>query len=135
MKWEETTKGKEWTKQYHKQYYERNKQKLLDMQKERLSNPVKKAEKNAKDRERHRLYKSKLYALLGGAKCVRCGYDEDERALQLDHIHGGGRKDREIFRSQAVKYWMHYKDKPDEFRAKFQVLCANCNFIKKYEDY
>ena len=65
-------------------------------------------------------------ALLGG-KCMRCGFD-DERALHLDHIHGGGQVERAKIRSHGVvRNVLH--GKPG-----YQLLCANCNFIKAREE-
>lgn len=63
-------------------------------------------------------------ALLGG-KCVRCGFS-DARALQLDHIHGAGIRDR---RSTTTRYRAVLKGSTD-----FQLLCANCNWIKRCEN-
>ncbi len=134
MKWDGTEDGKSYRKKYHTEYYLRNKKKLLSQQRERLLDPLKKEQKNKKDRERHFNYKSKIYALLGGAKCKYCGYDKDPRALQLDHINGDGSIDRKRFHSSAVRYWMEYKDNLEELKKKFQVLCANCNAIKKFEN-
>ena len=61
-------------------------------------------------------------ALLGN-KCCKCGF-ADWRALQLDHKNGGGFKDvRSIARSRDV---LRHPEK-------YQLLCANCNWIKKHE--
>jgi hypothetical protein len=62
-----------------------------------------------------------------GGKCVRCGFD-DWRALQVDHIHGGGRKDPHYGGSRYA-YAKHVRANRD----KYQLLCANCNWIKRYE--
>lgn len=65
---------------------------------------------------------------LMGYKCVKCGYDSDWRALQIDHIHGCGKKNR-------VHGLVFYKKILDSgFEGKYQLLCANCNFIKRYEN-
>jgi hypothetical protein len=63
-----------------------------------------------------------------GGKCVRCGID-DWRVLQIDHINGGGSKERK----QVTSIDRYYKDmllSPE----KYQVLCANCHQIKRYEE-
>lgn len=62
-----------------------------------------------------------------GGKCKRCGF-EDIRALQIDHIYGGGREDRKI---GLYKFWQNVLKIGSE---KYQVLCANCNTIKKCEN-
>lgn len=71
----------------------------------------------------------KLVELLGG-KCKHCGFS-DIRALQIDHVDGGG-----IIESKTLgsyKMYKQYLDKP-ESRSAIQVLCANCNWIKKHEN-
>jgi hypothetical protein len=59
-----------------------------------------------------------------GGKCVHCGFD-DERALQVDHIEGGGRAEDD-YRAYVLRVWEH----PE----KYQLLCANCNWIKRDEN-
>jgi hypothetical protein len=67
-----------------------------------------------------------LLDFLGG-KCVRCGFT-DYRALQIDHIDGGGLKELKEIGNHGVykNAYIH----PE----KYQVLCANCNWIKKVEN-
>ena len=64
---------------------------------------------------------------LGGV-CVICGFSDD-RALQIDHIHGGGNKDRKQFNNQ----YDFLKDVLGDSGEKYQLLCANCNWIKRSE--
>ncbi len=71
-----------------------------------------------------------VLTLLGG-KCVHCGYS-DPRALQIDHINGNGRKEmREGNNSSRVYY---YKRILNIQGKGYQILCSNCNWIKKYEN-
>jgi len=65
-----------------------------------------------------------------GDRCTHCGF-ADVRALQIDHINGGGRKDRAQHKSSPRKF---YKDVIKEGKRKFQLLCANCNQIKRVEE-
>lgn len=77
------------------------------------------------------LIKAKAIAALGG-KCVRCGYDDNIFALQIDHINGDGSQDR---KSRNNNQWSLYKDIVNfNMRDKYQVLCANCNQIKRMEN-
>jgi hypothetical protein len=62
--------------------------------------------------------------LILGNKCCKCGFS-DWRALQVDHINGCGSKNR-LNRHRSMK---DVVDHPE----KYQLLCANCNWIKKYE--
>lgn len=65
---------------------------------------------------------------LFGKRCVRCGFN-DERALQLDHINGGGvREAKRLGGPKGV--WRNSLENPD----KYQILCANCNWIKRREN-
>ena len=133
-RWDNTPEGKAWKKQYLKEWYKMNRTKVIQQQKEYLkANPKAKQRKNDLDRERALRAKRTIYGVLGGAKCVHCGYDKDIRALQLDHINGGGRKDRNDNRS-TTKILRIHRDNLDSLKDKYQILCANCNFIKKYEN-
>lgn len=78
--------------------------------------------------------KTEVYALLGG-KCINCGFS-DVRALQIDHINGGGLKDkREIPNaSNYLSYYAHIIDSIKNGEQKYQLLCANCNWIKRIEN-
>lgn len=72
-----------------------------------------------------------LLEAAGGARCVRCGF-ADARALQIDHISGGGCKER-VARPQLVKS-KYLREDVLANPGKYQVLCANCNWIKKDEN-
>ena len=70
--------------------------------------------------------RQRLEALtLLGLKCCRCGFS-DYRALQIDHKNGRNRTKRE---SWSIFYTAVLKSP-----LTFQLLCANCNWIKRYED-
>jgi len=69
-----------------------------------------------------------------GSKCVRCGFD-DIRALHVDHINGGGGKIRKEGRHGLFELWKITRDDPLMARETFQLLCANCNSIKRHENY
>jgi hypothetical protein len=65
---------------------------------------------------------------LFGSRCVRCGCD-DVRVLQVDHINGNGRKEVQGF-SSRTKYLLHILAVNG---IGYQLLCANCNLIKAWE--
>lgn len=53
----------------------------------------------------------------------------------MDHIHGGGAKERRT-RGDALSYRYRFvKEYPDEAHKKYQLLCANCNCIKRWENH
>jgi hypothetical protein len=64
--------------------------------------------------------------------CLRCGFT-DQRALQIDHIKGGGTE--EIRGKLTFHYYRHLLAlSVDELKQNYQILCANCNMIKKEEN-
>ena len=70
--------------------------------------------------------KEELYNIFG-KRCIKCGFD-DVRALQLDHVNGGGAEERRT--KTAVQVWRNAINHPQYY----QMLCANCNSIKRYTD-
>lgn len=74
-------------------------------------------------------WKATAQAALGGA-CMRCEY-ADLRALQIDHVNGGGRKERREDTRHPASYYQEVIREADS--GKYQLLCANCNWIKYVE--
>lgn len=93
-----------------KEYYERHKvQRIKDMTISRNN------------------FRLKAIELLGN-KCINCG-ESDWRCLQFDHINGGGTKEHsKICRSKFLHNIINGT------RRDIQLLCANCNWKKKYEN-
>ena len=75
-----------------------------------------------------RKLRAAVLAFLGG-RCVQCGF-ADGRALQVDHINGGGRQDRLKYGTSPAGYYRHILK---DTTSKYQLLCANCNWIKRVE--
>lgn len=67
-------------------------------------------------------------AALGG-KCARCGYI-DQRALQIDHVNGDGWSELRIGQDK----YSYYKKVLSDTKGRYQLLCANCNWIKRSEN-
>lgn len=66
---------------------------------------------------------------LYGNVCAKCGF-ADERALHLDHIHGrSGTIETRYKRGSTGLYVAVLTG--EKSRADFQLLCANCNWIKR----
>jgi len=70
-----------------------------------------------------------IIALLGG-KC-KCGFS-DPRALQIDHVNGHGNKEKREAGS-TITYYNRILKRIKEGSKDYQVLCANCNWIKRHE--
>ncbi|MEO3856175.1 hypothetical protein [Acrocarpospora sp. B8E8] len=88
------------------------------------------ARKALRQRGKHEELKTQLLAKAGTTQCESCGF-ADRRALQFDHRNGGGRKHRRSIGSGSKYYRVLLAMPADEFRQMFQVLCANCNTIKR----
>ena len=89
--------------------------------------------KLARGRELYWKARVNLLGIFGG-KCKRCGFS-DIRALQIDHIRGGGTKERKSGgRNGKNLYYKLMKEislVPEDTLKKYQLLCANCNYIKR----
>lgn len=83
---------------------------------------------------KNRWYKEirkKLFEILGSS-CVKCGFS-DIKALQIDHINGGGSQDR-IKHGSRIYIYRFYVENPEKAKQELQILCANCNWIKRTEN-
>src|SRR5262245_2380798 len=92
-------------REYDRRYRKANRERLLAQQREWLENNRERkaatdAANNARVRKNRR---EKIFALLGGAVCVGCGFT-DQRALQIDHIDGGGHQHRKRAKSIGAYY-------------------------------
>lgn len=63
------------------------------------------------------------------AKCQRCGFS-DIRALSMDHIDGSGSRHRKKMPGTSIYRWLKIHGFPEGL----QVLCMNCQFIKRIEN-
>ena len=78
--------------------------------------------------KRYRQKQRKQALEILGGKCCKCGFS-DERALQIDHIDGHGNRELTIIYSRGI-----YKKIINGFTQEYQLLCANCNWIKRVEN-
>lgn len=98
--------GKYSSKEYQKNFYERNKDSIL-----------------ARNRKKWEEDRIKCLVRYSGdcPLCACCGEDKYE-FLALDHINGGGNKQRKNIGGNLVR-WIIKNNYPTGFR----VLCHNCN--------
>lgn len=101
-------------KNYQKNYRAKNKEKVAEYQ-----------------RKYQKKVRLQILELLGN-KCRACGFD-DYRALQVDHVNGGGRKEYTHTIARG-SYNVHLLKKISSGSKDYQLLCANCNWIKRYEN-
>jgi len=122
-------KNIDYSRQQKRQFYLQNAELLKQRTKNyRIANLEKVKEKN---RIYHKRVKINLMNLLGGIKCRNCGIT-DMRVLQFDHINGNGKKERKKFKCHSTLQLYYYK-LPHLAKQNLQVLCANCNWIKRHE--
>lgn len=105
---------------YHEDYYEKHKSRIALKHHNELD----------KRRLQRRAKRIALMEYLGG-KCAYCAMN-DYRALQFDHIHGGGIKEIKRFGSHE-KMCKYYYNHLDEAKTRLQILCGSCNMIKRWE--
>ena len=79
--------------------------------------------------EQQQKLRRRIIEKLGGC-CVSCGL-KDVRVLQIDHVNGGGQKEMRRGLGAGMSYY--YRVLRDE-TGKFQLLCANYNWIKRHEE-
>jgi len=78
-------------------------------------------EKDYRDRKR-----TEINAKLGN-QCARCGFT-NPLALCIDHVNGGGVAERT---SMSQKTFLNKV--LNDTTGMYQLLCANCNLIKRHE--
>jgi len=78
--------------------------------------------------EARKRYRAAAIAL-HGSKCCKCGFS-DIRALQFDHVNAGGHTH---IKNESTRP-SYYKQIICAEVGRFQLLCANCNWIKRHEN-
>lgn len=90
--------------------------------------------------ERHKIdiqkMKKEIYDLLGN-KCnnPNCPIPKEKldiRALQIDHIHGNGRKERKM--KNNLTFYRGVLEKVKSNSGDYQLLCAYCNWLKRFNN-
>jgi hypothetical protein len=122
------------TKEQRREYYKRNKERLLvDGKKNYADN---RDEYRKKHREYHFAHREEICARAHkryadrrkkvleyyGGKCTCCG-ETIPQFLAIDHINGDGKKHRKEIGPMDITAWLVKNNFPDGF----QILCHNCN--------
>lgn len=108
--------------------------KYYSSHKKQCNNTTKQWKLNHKDNvlNYERIARLKIIEFFGN-KCCKCGFS-NERALQIDHVSGDGYKDRRSYRARTWALLKLIKTNPKLLLEKYQLLCANCNWIKRVEN-
>jgi hypothetical protein len=89
-----------------------------------------KTTKAIKAREYYHQKKQSAVKILGGYNCKKCKKCNDPTRLEIDHIQNDGNKDRKKGNQGTVLFNTIIKN-PNESKKIYQMLCSNCNKIKK----
>jgi hypothetical protein len=116
---------------HRRQHYRRHRKRIRRYFKQRRLNrtPEERQRDHQTASERRLRLHLEVIAHLG-SKCKVCGFS-DWRALQIDHVNGGGSKQLRSGESFVRYYRRVLQTVPGE---DFQLLCANHNWIKRYEN-
>ena len=117
------------SKEAYKRWYENNKTKIREQKREvmrrlRANDPDKYAEQSRQSKKR---LKDNVFHIYGQI-CASCGF-EDRRALTLDHVLNNGAEERKEIGERGV----YIRALLPENMAEYQILCMNCQFIKRVE--
>jgi len=99
------------------------------------NDPIFRANQKRYVKEGRRKITMEIFNLLGN-KCNNplCSTPRDKldsRCLQIDHVNGGGKKEKREF---ETIYYRHILRKIQSGSKDYQLLCANCNVIKRYKN-
>jgi hypothetical protein len=116
-------------KKNYKKWYETHKDEIRAKKRDamklwRQKNPEKSKEQS---RNAKKNLKDKVFAAYG-CKCTICGFN-DLRALTLDHVKNNGSEERKIYGERGV----YNRSLILENKHEYQILCMNCQFIKRVE--
>ena len=139
-------------REYKRKYYIEHREQYLERAKKRYAEPEYRERQKkwrAEHLEQRRIYKRKyrkrkqneirveIFHLLGdkcsNPNCAVPNGMKDIQCLQIDHIHGYGNKERKKYRN-PLQYLGKILNKIKSGSKDYQLLCANCNWIKVYEN-
>jgi hypothetical protein len=122
--------------EYGRKYRAEHKDRIRELTRRWIrQNSVRNNELNVAERDRLKLAVFTHYAINGEIKCCKCGFN-DLRALTIDHIDNNGAEERRrlfghrMYAGTTFYRWLRKNNYPNNG---YQILCANCNWIKKVE--
>lgn len=141
---------KEQTKKYQKEYRKKHKKKMKKYlaiyyiknketlaQKDRKNYEKTKEARSRNAKVTHQKTRDEIIKLLGSkcsnSNCLVPDGCKDPRCLQIDHVNGGGNKEAKKFSAGSI-YYKHILEQIKVGSKDYQLLCANCNWIKRNEN-
>lgn len=123
------------TPEYNRAYYLKHRERIIakniiSSKEWKKKNPEKANASARKSIKKLRVRRRREVLELMGSKCVRCGFN-DFRALQIDHIDGGGLKKIKAIGGTGRQLKIILEN--GKYKG-LQLLCANCNWIKRDEN-
>lgn len=127
-------KNKEDARAYQREYFQKHKKELSVKSKERMRvwTNDNRERVNLRASEYGKMYRKRLKLQVlnhYGSKCICCGENHFE-LLTLDHINGGGQKQRSNLNAKNSAYVLYRWLIKNNFPEGFQILCFNCNISK-----
>jgi predicted nucleic acid-binding Zn ribbon protein len=93
--------------------------------------------KNMREKHRNTEKENRIEIIkLLGAQCIN-PYGEHDKpytnilTLQIDHVNGNGNKERNF---NKYNYYKYILNKIKNYSKDYQLMCANCNLIKKIKN-
>ena len=112
-------------REYHREYHQRNRERANKYSREYYHAHSRGSIRIAENERRIRARTLALAAL--GDRCSKCGFN-DPRALQIDHVNGNGHIELKTLGTRRINEKIGRGETEG-----YQLLCANCNWIKRVE--
>ena len=107
-------------KEYKREYYKRNREKLLEKNKKYI---MANKEKYNKTKKRHRTRVYEFIISLKNQPCADCGQKFPHYIMEFDHIRG--KREEKISDSQGISAILKEIEKCD-------LVCANCHCTREW---
>lgn len=128
-------------KEYYRKYYNSHKQRKMNTNRDWRKRNVERHHEIARvsSKKQRAKIKSEIITILGGKcsnpNCLVPNGCSDIRCLQIDHINGGGKRERRGHQDRGSHYYRDILKKLEHGSKDYQLLCANCNWIKRFENH
>ena len=108
---------------------------LNNMQRYNKKNREERAKQKREITHKHRMEILHLLSdKCSNPNCAVVGGMTDWRALQIDHVNGGGNEERKHFQNSCTNYYNYVLEQIKAGSKDYQLLCANCNWIKRHKN-